>query len=171
MQFTDRSIGLLISGVLCLLLAAFVYWQYRKRRIARALAWTSFNVAGYCWLTAGLSAATTEHTALLWLRIFMPFAYFLGVAFFRFSMLYSRSENRWTSGYLKFADVMVVILSLIKVLNLSNGAKYVEGLGWFPANDPVYAYVYAPFLSLTLLGSLGMVITKIVKSRPGLERN
>ncbi len=171
MQFTERFFGLLISGFLCLVLASFVYWQYRKRRIARAMAFTTAFMAGYCWLVAGLAAASTEALALIWLRIFMPFAYLLALSFYRFSMLYSRNENRWTRGYLKFAYAMVAFLTLVKVSGLSNGAKFIEGQGWFPANDPVYFGVYLPFLIFTLLLALSMVAVRIFKTQSEIERN
>src|SRR5258708_4871747 len=142
MQFTDRAIGLLTSGIMCALLAAFVLWQYRKRRIARVMAFTTFFMAGFFLLVGGPASPQKEELALLWLRIFMPFAYLLLVSFYRFSMLFARLDNRWTRGYFKFSCALTLLLTVTKVFNLSNGAKYVEGQGWFPANDPVYAQVY-----------------------------
>jgi signal transduction histidine kinase len=171
MDFTSRAISIMISGTITLLMAAFVYWKYRKRKIARIFATTAFFMAGYGWLTAGLASARSQEIALLWLRIFMPFAYWLVAFLFHFSILFSRTDNRWTKSYLKFSYGMVTVLSLIKILNLSNGAEYRPGQGWFPAHDPVYSYVYAPFELLTIVLALLLVVFRMVKTPSGSERN
>lgn len=172
MEFTSRSIALFTSGLLNLLLAGFVFWQYRKRRIARIFSFTTFLIAAYSWLVAGLAAAKSLENALLWLRIFMPLVYFQQVAMFHFSMIFSRTENRFTRGMLYSAYSIAAILAVLKIFYLTPaGAEYRGDQGWFPANDPVYFFVYAYFVLLLLISGIILVIRRLVKNRSTTERN
>ncbi len=172
MEFTARVLQLLSAGLLTLILVGLVLWKYRKRRIARVLAICASCYAGYSWLAAGLAGAQSAQVAGLWYQYLMPAAYFLVASVYHFCMVFSRTENKYTVAYLRFAYGLAGLLAVARVLQIDGGAiEYRPGPGWFPAPAAYYKFIYGPFLLISILGGLVLIIRRMIKTETAQERN
>jgi signal transduction histidine kinase len=171
MDFTLRVVELLAAGFLNLLLAGFIFWKYRRRPVARVFALSTFADAGYCWFLSGAAGAQSADVANLWYRFLMPASYLLLASVFHFCMVFSSTDNRMARAYMRFAYGFAALLSLLRFFNLDQGnMEFHAGQGWFPAGT-AYAYVYVPFVYVTVLYGLGLIIRGMIRTKLPSQRN
>ena len=150
-----RVLVLLWSALANALLAALVWWRYRRQRLLRLFAFSVAGVAGYSLFVAGLAGLETQEQAVAWVRGATLLPYLALISFFNFSVVLGRAKGVWPRRILVLGWTAAVLDSLLRL----SGIAYVSLIrlptqGWFPGPDVVYFFVYLPALLCLVPGGL-----------------
>jgi signal transduction histidine kinase len=169
--FDPRSSVLLLDCSLNLLLAAYLWWRYRHQRLLRHFALAAAGMGFYTLFLAGLAGFPEQAQAVAWVRAATALPYFTLLAFFRFAMVFSRSEGRATRTIFRLGLVAAAGDSLCRLSGLApvNLQRHAEQ-GWFPGPDAVYFLLYLPAMLMLIGGGL-FLLWRRRRQATGLERS